>query len=85
MNAPTDADRDRLAKIVTSHVAALSEHFENAQILCSNVEQGGGHSTSFVNGAGNWYARQHLAREWVMYHDEQVKEKARKDFAEDDE
>lgn len=85
MNEPTENDRDRLTEILKQHVSKLCEHFENVQIFASNLEQGGDYTCSFKSGAGNWHARLAQAREWVLSSDEQVKEKARKDFEEDNE
>jgi len=82
MNEPNEETRKRLADLIKVHVAQLCEHFQNVQILCSNAEEGGDGTATFVSGSGNWCARIGHAREWIMYHDEMLKCKARGDAEE---
>lgn len=42
----------------------LGEHFDAVQILASKPRDGGG-TACFKSGAGNWYARQGMAHEFV--------------------
>lgn len=55
----TDAERQ-----VRAAVATLSEHFDAVQILVTWPNSTGG-TAAFALGAGNWYARQGLAREFI--------------------
>lgn len=83
MNEPNEAEREKLNRIVKAHVDQLGEHFDSVQIMCSNLEQGGEFTAKYASGSGNWYARVGMTREWLMYHDEQMKQKARKDSESD--
>lgn len=83
MSERNDPDREALYKIIEEHVARLSEHFDAVQIFTSSVEQGGENTVSFTSGAGNWHARHNQAREWVDYHDEKNRERARIDYGGD--
>lgn len=49
--------------IVQKHVDALMEHFECVQILTSLSSQNGTESVNL--GAGNWFARQGMAHEFI--------------------
>lgn len=58
-----DRTPSELEAIVQSHVNALMEHFEVVQILTSLTSQNGTESVNL--GAGNWYARQGMAHEFI--------------------
>lgn len=50
-------------KILEDAVAKLTEHFDAVQILATWMDGG---STYFIpRGGGNFYARQHIAQEFV--------------------
>lgn len=85
MNEPNDEQRDALVKIVQSGVDKLSEHFENIQIFCSNVEEGGRNTFSIQLGSGNWHARMGQVREWTVEHEEKTRAISRKKFERDGE
>ena len=52
-----------IVKLLEETTARLSEHFECVQILVSWNEAG---NTRFISrGAGNWYARQGMAHEFI--------------------
>lgn len=51
-------------KLLEGFVAKLSEHFDAVQILASFPKNGG---TAFTKrGAGNWFARQGMAHEFIQ-------------------
>ena len=50
--------------VVQQHVTALMEHFESVQILVSVLEPDG--TGSCFLGAGNWFARQGMARDFMQ-------------------
>lgn len=54
-----------LQKIVQNHLNALMEHFECVQVLVSFPADNGGTGRFFM-GAGNWYARQGMAHEFIQ-------------------
>lgn len=78
MNQPNDTERERLVAIVQQHAAALAEHFENVQIFCSSVEEGGDTTLSTQIGSGNIHARVNHARSWVIRQDEEHREEGRR-------
>lgn len=84
MNTPNEEAREKLSGIIRAHLNQLAEHFENVQIMASNLEEGGEFTSTYNLGVGNWHARQHQAREWLIYCDEKVKIKARRDDEEED-
>lgn len=51
------------SKIVDAALAILCEHFEAVQILTSTTAHDGTHR--LFKGAGNWYARQGMAHEFI--------------------
>lgn len=67
-----NAERDRLLGIVKSHCASLREYFDNVQIFCNTVEDGGENTASFNYGGGNWHARKNQVREWVVGGDAKI-------------
>lgn len=50
-------------KIIAEAAQKLGEHFDHVQVLVTWEEQGV--SKSCFKGAGNWYARQGLAHEFI--------------------
>lgn len=50
-------------KWLESKTADLTEHFDAVQILASYTDEDGTHCVK--RGAGNWYARQGMAQEFV--------------------
>lgn len=56
----TNAEAEAL---VTKTALALSEHFGSVQILVSWMD--GGLTKAYKQGAGDWYARQGLAHEFI--------------------
>ena len=71
--------RDEAVKLLDEHVAKLTEHFENVQIFCSRVTDGGELTFGLQRGAGNFYAREGQVREWLTEKDEQAREEGRGD------
>ena len=57
------ADTEQRAE-VERHVLALMEHFDAVQILVSCTAPCGG-TESVFQGAGNWFARQGMAHEFI--------------------
>jgi hypothetical protein len=64
--------------ILDTHVNQLAEHFDNIQILVSSVTEQGDATTSYSRGAGNWAARVHHARLFVLRDDETERHAIRK-------
>lgn len=57
---------EQAQKIVEKHVAAIAEHFPNVQILASRIKgDGSGNTEAHFFGAGDWYARQGMAHEFI--------------------
>jgi hypothetical protein len=56
-------DSNNANAILSSAVERLGEHFDAVQILVSWNEQGQSHCMK--SGAGNWYARQGMAHEFI--------------------
>lgn len=50
---------------VERHVLALMEHFDAVQILVSSTAPCGG-TESVFQGAGNWFARQGMAHDFIQ-------------------
>ena len=59
--------------LVDQAVLKLSEHFNSVQILVAWPE--GGTTKSYKLGAGDWYARQGLAHEFI--HEDMARDNAR--------
>ena len=60
----TDLSPEQQEAVVQQHITALMEHFEAVQILVSVTDPGG--TASVFLGAGNWYARQGMARDFMQ-------------------
>lgn len=56
--------KDEQRAEVERHVLALMEHFDAVQILVSSTAQCGG-TESVFQGAGNWFARQGMAHDFI--------------------
>ena len=56
---------DSKVSVMDRHVAALMEHFDSVQILCSVRIPDGSGTQGFARGGGDWYARQGLAHEFI--------------------
>ena len=69
----------QLDELLKDNLSRLSEHFDAVQIFCSNLSDDGEFTTSLNRGAGNFHTRRDMAREWIEYHDEINRIKARKD------
>lgn len=50
-------------KVIADAVATLAEHFDHVQVLAT--WDANDHSHRMSRGAGNWYARQGLAHEFI--------------------
>lgn len=59
----TPEEQATLLKRVEDAANLLSEHFEAVQVLCSLTDGEG--TTMFARGAGSWYARQGMAKEFM--------------------
>lgn len=55
--------REEASQILEETAARLGEHFDNVQISASWTE--GKITTGVHEGAGDWYARQALAKEFI--------------------
>ena len=64
--------------ILAQHATQLSEHFASVQIIVvnDNVDT----TTALFKGAGCWYSRMGAVSEFLLYHKEQMREKARSDM-----
>jgi hypothetical protein len=69
--------KDELGKLVEDTAKALGEHFESVEILACNSDGEG--STCIKRGAGNFYARLGMAREFLQEDEARVWEEAVKD------
>lgn len=56
--------KDEQRAEVERHVLALMEHFDAVQILVSSTAPCGG-TESVFQGAGNWFARQGMAHDFI--------------------
>lgn len=56
--------KDEAEKLIQETVARISEHFDAVEIMATWQEQGLSHC--YKSGAGNWYARVGMAREFLM-------------------
>jgi hypothetical protein len=73
-NEDREKVRDEAVKFIDAHVSQLAEHFENVQIFCSRTVEGGEYTLGIHRGAGNVYAREGQAREWLVEQDETVRQ-----------
>jgi hypothetical protein len=64
---------------VEAHCKALAEHFDSVTILCSRHEGSRGTRT-IAKGAGNWHTQFGIVREWLINHEEDIREAARRDW-----
>lgn len=55
--------RGEAERICEEFAAKLGEHFDHVQIMATWTEEGGTMGT--YRGAGNWYARQGMAHEFI--------------------
>lgn len=58
------ASQEESQAAVDAAVRVLSEHFEAVQVLCSRVAPDCDGTQRYFAGAGNWYARQGMAKEY---------------------
>ena len=78
----TPEEADRLDKVLESATRSLGEHFDTVQIFVSRYDSSHNSDTiNFTSGTGPWNQRHGQVREWVIRHDEMVREKARRDFS----
>lgn len=63
---------DGYVKMIDSHVAQLSEHFDSVQVFCTQ-RTGDGNTRVFSRGGGNYYANYGAAREWIVRQDERTR------------
>lgn len=77
MNEPNEDARERLEKILDTHLGQLAEHFDAVQIFATNHEVGGDTTLTIVKGGGNWNARRGMVTEWMTKHDEMARIHAR--------
>lgn len=63
MISPLTNDQQRAE--LEKHVLALMEYFDAVQILASSTAPCGGTASTF-QGAGNWFARQGMAHEFIQ-------------------
>ncbi len=61
-------NKNEQLKIVQSHVAQLSEHFDNVQIFCTKTIEDG--TINIQYGSGNWFARYGHIKWWL--HQEEI-------------
>lgn len=60
----TNEERARLFGLVSKFSSDLGEHFDCVQIMASFVDEQG--TSSFYSGAGDWFARQGLAQDFIV-------------------
>lgn len=65
--------------LVAKAAKELGEQFDSVTILCSRHEGSRGTRT-IAKGAGNWHTQFGIVREWLLNHEEDIREAARKDF-----
>jgi hypothetical protein len=75
-------EQSRLRGVLDAHVGRLLEHFDSIRVFAS--VRAGDISITFTNGGGAWETQRGQVHEWVLYHDEQMREKARQDMRDDD-
>ena len=78
-------ESDAMQQLITDAAHKLGEHFDHVQIFASSNTDQGENTRSFTTGVGNWHARHGQASEWVDYHNEKNRERARADYHKEDE
>lgn len=76
-NNEDDARRSRDLRILRSHTAQLSEHFDSVEIFVTRKHPGG--TINAEHGDGNWYARYGQVRQWVISEEERMRHSVRSD------
>jgi hypothetical protein len=56
---------EEATKFIDECVARISEHFDSVQILASRRHPAAGGTQALMRGAGDWYARQGMAHEFI--------------------
>ncbi len=80
MNTEADKQQDAEESArVESACKALAEHFDSVTILCSRHEGSRGTRT-IAKGAGNWHTQFGIVREWLLNHEEDIREDARREW-----
>lgn len=74
----TQKDADESARVAQA-AKELGEHFDSVTILCSRHEGSRGTRT-VAKGAGNWHTQFGIVREWLINHEEDIREAARKEW-----
>lgn len=71
--------RDRDLKLVRSHVAQLSEHFDSVQVFAQRHDPELNGTVNVVYGSGNWFSRYGLIKHWIVKEDESARQEVRRD------
>lgn len=78
---PKDPQDQSESAMVEATAKKLGEHFESVLILCSRSD--GKQGTRVVaKQCGNWHAQIGMAREWMLFREEYIKESAREQMRE---
>lgn len=83
-NLDREPTPDEDQAVLDRHVAQLREHFDAVQIVAVKHINDSEGTISYSNGAGNWYARTGLMREWLLKIDERERESIRRQAREGD-
>lgn len=70
----SEPTREQQSQIVQRAVDALREHFDTVQIFVTKVE--GDNTLNCENGAGDWFARYGMVRQWQIVTEQRIKSKA---------
>lgn len=68
----------RYDKLLKSHGAQLSEHFDSVLILCTKKDDCDQGTGFYSHKSGNWYAMKASAEEWLEVEREKTKEDVRR-------
>lgn len=69
-----DEELDADVRKLDNHIAALMEHFDTVQILCTRYDSKDKSTTQVSRGAGNWYARTGQMQEFLLKADTETQE-----------
>lgn len=76
-NAPAETDD---AKRVREAVQTLMEFFDTVQVFCTRYMPGeNGGTKHWIRGDGDIFARESIARMWVLQQEEKIREQQRKE------
>lgn len=70
-------NREERGAIIERALALVAEHFDAVEILASRVADGGDETEMYARGAGNFYTRLGMARDWLVRCDEDSRQERR--------